>query len=524
MAGDFSTVGRDLVNHCVNDILVQGARPLFFLDYVGAGVLEPPKMVELVRGVADGCRENGCALLGGETAEMPGFYQPGDYELVGFIVGVVDRTRVLDGSRVAAGRRARRPAVGAACTPTATRSRAGSCSTDWASRCATGSRARDRRRPASASGFCAPHLSYLAALTPLLGSPGAPRSRPHHRRRTDRQPAARSARRAAGRDPARQLGDPRAVPYPPGRGRRRARGDVPGLQHGRSAWCSSWRARRQARSRRPWPAPASARGDRLDPDGRTRRGLRPRPHRRRRRGAALSTAPAGAPPGRRHRVAVLLSGRGSNFLALHDAAARGRLPAEIALVVSNEPARPASSAPASSASRPRCCRIAGEPSRAAHEEKLLAALHAAGAEWICLAGYMRLLSASFVGAWPRAHPQHPSEPAAALYRGLHPQRQALAAGAKESGCTVHFVDEGLDSGPIVLQRRGAGPDGRRRAEPGGADPRAGASRLPGGSRAACSRRPGTSRAAASSSPPDAASRGWRGESRRPELTPPEAVD
>jgi len=103
MAGDFSTVGRDLVNHCVNDILVQGARPLFFLDYVGAGALAPEKLVELVRGVADGCRENGCALLGGETAEMPGFYQPGDYELVGFIVGLVDRPRLLDGSRVREG-------------------------------------------------------------------------------------------------------------------------------------------------------------------------------------------------------------------------------------------------------------------------------------------------------------------------------------------------------------------------------------------------------------------------------------
>ena len=73
------------------------------MDYLGAGVLEPEKMVELVSGVADGCRENGCALLGGETAEMPGFYQPGDYELVGFIVGLVDRPKVLDGSKVQAG-------------------------------------------------------------------------------------------------------------------------------------------------------------------------------------------------------------------------------------------------------------------------------------------------------------------------------------------------------------------------------------------------------------------------------------
>jgi phosphoribosylformylglycinamidine cyclo-ligase len=82
---------------------VQGARPLFFLDYVGAGALDPAKLVELVEGVAQGCRDNGCALLGGETAEMPGFYQPGDYELVGFLVGLVDRPKMLDGSRVAPG-------------------------------------------------------------------------------------------------------------------------------------------------------------------------------------------------------------------------------------------------------------------------------------------------------------------------------------------------------------------------------------------------------------------------------------
>lgn len=103
MAGDYSTVGQDLVNHCVNDILVQGAVPLFFLDYVGTGVLEPEAMAQLVQGVAAGCRENGCALLGGETAEMPGFYQPGDYELVGFVVGMVDRPKLLDGSRIRAG-------------------------------------------------------------------------------------------------------------------------------------------------------------------------------------------------------------------------------------------------------------------------------------------------------------------------------------------------------------------------------------------------------------------------------------
>src|SRR5215216_3507047 len=101
--GVHNTVGRDLVNHCVNDILVQGARPLFFLDYIATGKLSPAVVASIVEGVTNGCRENGCVLLGGETAEMPGFYQDGEYDIAGFIVGVVDREKIIDGKTITSG-------------------------------------------------------------------------------------------------------------------------------------------------------------------------------------------------------------------------------------------------------------------------------------------------------------------------------------------------------------------------------------------------------------------------------------
>lgn len=103
MSGKHDTVGVDLVSHCVNDILVQGARPLFFLDYLALGKLRPEVVVEIMRGLTTGCRYAGCALIGGETAEMPGMYQEDEYDIAGTIVGIVDRKKIIDGSTIQPG-------------------------------------------------------------------------------------------------------------------------------------------------------------------------------------------------------------------------------------------------------------------------------------------------------------------------------------------------------------------------------------------------------------------------------------
>jgi phosphoribosylglycinamide formyltransferase 1 len=165
----------------------------------------------------------------------------------------------------------------------------------------------------------------------------------------------------------------------------------------------------------------------------------------------VSGPTSGAASGACARLGILLSGRGSNFLALQAAIARGDLPAETALVVSNVPEAPGIRR-AAELGLPNVTLPAKEfADRTTQEEAIVAALVAAHVEWVCLGGFMRLLSRRFLAAFPqRVLNIHPSLLPA--FPGLHAQRQALLHGAKVSGCTVHFVDDGLDSGPIVAQR------------------------------------------------------------------------
>jgi phosphoribosylformylglycinamidine cyclo-ligase len=165
MAGSYGTVGMDLVNHCVNDILVLGAEPLFFLDYIACGRLDASVAADIVSGLASACRDNGCALLGGETAEMPGFYAIGDYDVAGTVVGVVERGRIVDGSSIRPGM----TVVGLPSTGLHTNgySLARKVLFDLAGM-SPSDRPEALRGDSVAGALLAVHRSYLHALRPLL--------------------------------------------------------------------------------------------------------------------------------------------------------------------------------------------------------------------------------------------------------------------------------------------------------------------------------------------------------------------
>ncbi len=235
-------VGMDIVNHCIDDVLVQSARPLFFLDYIAASVLDADMVAEVVRGMADACKAAGCALLGGETAEMPGVYQPGAFDIAGTLVGVAERSELLPRPDVARRRRARRRGV------------------EWAAHQRLLAPAQDLRldpdgrRARRVRPSARRDPARTAPLLPRRAAPGArlrhgEGARTHHRRWPAREPAAGAARRGRCRRPPRLLARVAAVPARP---RAHApdvdRRAVPHPQHGH-------RHGRDLRSGRPRHAP-----------------------------------------------------------------------------------------------------------------------------------------------------------------------------------------------------------------------------------------------------------------------------
>ena len=190
--GVHSTVGADLVNHCVNDILALGAEPLFFLDYLAMGHLDPNVIEQVVEGMSRACHQVGCALVGGETAELPGMYAPGDYDLAGFIVGVVERSRVFKTSNVRTGDvLLALPSLG---LHTNGYSLARKLVFEVAG-LAPDSYVAEISNKIGAE-LLLPHRCYWPLLKRIVNAGLALRHRPHHRRRHPRQPARASCPRA----------------------------------------------------------------------------------------------------------------------------------------------------------------------------------------------------------------------------------------------------------------------------------------------------------------------------------------
>jgi formyltetrahydrofolate-dependent phosphoribosylglycinamide formyltransferase len=431
LTGVHDTIGQDLVAMCVNDIITTGARPLFFLDYFGTGKLDVGVAENVVKGIANACRESGCALLGGETAELPGMYAEGEYDLAGFTVGVVARAKIVDGKRVVEGDRviglassglhsngyslARRVLFDALKLEVADRpAQLGGKSVGEALLAPT------RLYPRHVQAVLAAGID-VHAMSHITGGglPGnLPRVLPDHL--GVRLPAA-AWKRPAIIDDGRARGGGRAPSRLQSRHRVRVRG-----------------ARGSARTHERRAANARRRADRSRRSGPHARGHRVRGA----GGLSVTVKP--------FTLGVLVSGSGTNLQAVIDAVASGRLAAKIGVVVSNV-------ATAKGLDRARAASIPAivvehkaHPTREAFDAAVVEVLRGHDVSCVVLAGFMRIVTNVLLDAFPhRVVNIHPALLPA--FPGVHAQAQALAYGVRVSGCTVHFVDAGMDTGPILAQ-------------------------------------------------------------------------
>ncbi|XP_037929502.1 phosphoribosylformylglycinamidine cyclo-ligase-like, partial [Teleopsis dalmanni] len=390
-AGKHDDVGIDLVAMCVNDLVVQGATPLFFLDYLATGKLSVEAAATVVKGIAKGCAESGCALVGGETAEMPGMYAPGHYDLAGFSVGAAERNSLLPANIAEGDTLIGLPSSGV-------HSNGFSLVREVVRRSGLG-----WNDPAP---FAEGHTLAEALLTPTklyvrtvldLHAKGLLNGCAHI---------------TGGGLPGNL---PRVLP------------EGLGVRIDGSAWVVPSVFRWLAKT-------GNVAADEMLRVFNCGIGM-----------VLVTSEPEKVP------VAILISGRGSNMRALIEACARPDYPAEIVLVLSNRPDAPGLEVAEDAGLKTLV--IDHKPfgtDREAHEREIDAALQASGAMLVVLAGYMRVLTPWLVNAWEdRMLNIHPSLLPA--FPGLHTHEAALKAGAKEHGCTVHLVTSGVDEGPILGQ-------------------------------------------------------------------------
>uniref|UniRef100_A0AAG5DER4 Trifunctional purine biosynthetic protein adenosine-3 n=1 Tax=Anopheles atroparvus TaxID=41427 RepID=A0AAG5DER4_ANOAO len=442
------TVGIDLVAMCVNDIICNGADPVNFLDYYACGSLDVPVAAQVIEGIADGCRQGGSALLGGETAEMPGMYAPGVYDLAGFSLGIVEQRKML-------------PRVDTICPgdviiglpSSGVHSNGfslvhkilefnGLTLTDVAPFSATGK--------TFAEELLVPTKIYVRELQPLLADEGGLVKALAHITGggfTENIPRVLPADAAAFLD----LADLHVLPI---FGWLARAGNVTPEEMLRTFNCGIGMMLVVATEHRETVL------ERLEPFG----------------GRMLGTIVKKSDPlgGRvivrgfeetlrkaqftcvlpKKRIAVLISGSGSNLQALIDATRSTAfgIRGEIALVVSNKDGVLGLERAAKAGIPSKVILHKNYTTRELFDEAVSKVLAEERIELVCLAGFMRILSEAFVKRWKgRLINIHPA--LLPKHKGTHAQRQALAAGDLESGCTVHFVDEGVDTGAIILQHR-----------------------------------------------------------------------